>query len=338
MRMIFALVLSLVLAASATAGGVDDRKSFQPDLYPSELSAARGLAMRSVEILSAAQEFCEDADAIEIDGDAGSDAITALSLVLKREFPRVKVELLPASSAGKATMDVVQARLRLTGQTTGRSPFGSGRTLNSGTVCLELEGAGVHEVLTSQFIDKPWADDWNTFISSEPKGRWITGVSETPAARDRDALDEARQAAAAKLWPRVRDRMNAKNASRAGAIKVGEQWVRARLEALLRQERFLTDSLVQCIERPYGKVWQASILVDASSANIDALAADCTRQARAEFGAKAVTAGSMAGMVGVIVLLYFFVNAVTKGYFVWRLRAVALLSGIAGILIVLAVR
>jgi hypothetical protein len=43
-------------------------------------------------------------------------------------------------------------------------------------------------------------------------------------------------------------------------------------------------------------------------------------------------------LVVVILLLYFFVNAVTKGYFVWRLRAVALLLAIVGLLTVLATR
>ena len=42
-------------------------------------------------------------------------------------------------------------------------------------------------------------------------------------------------------------------------------------------------------------------------------------------------------MALVIGLLYAFVNAVTKGYFMWRLRAVAFLAAIATVLIVFAV-
>jgi hypothetical protein len=46
--------------------------------------------------------------------------------------------------------------------------------------------------------------------------------------------------------------------------------------------------------------------------------------------------GSVAAFLAVIVLLYLLVNSLTKGYFVWRLRAGALLLTIAGILVALA--
>jgi hypothetical protein len=39
---------------------------------------------------------------------------------------------------------------------------------------------------------------------------------------------------------------------------------------------------------------------------------------------------AVAGMVAVIVLMYFLLNAITKGYFMWRLRAVAAARGDRG--------
>ena len=45
----------------------------------------------------------------------------------------------------------------------------------------------------------------------------------------------------------------------------------------------------------------------------------------------------MAAFLAVIVLLYMLVNSLTKGYFMWRLRAGALLLTIVGILVALAV-
>jgi uncharacterized membrane protein YdcZ (DUF606 family) len=45
---------------------------------------------------------------------------------------------------------------------------------------------------------------------------------------------------------------------------------------------------------------------------------------------------SLAGLIGVIFLLYSFLNSATKGYFVWRLRAVATLVLIAAVLAIFA--
>jgi len=56
----------------------------------------------------------------------------------------------------------------------------------------------------------------------------------------------------------------------------------------------------------------------------------------AQLGRRAGALGAVAGLAVVIGLLYAFINAVTKGYFMWRLRAVALLVAIAAVLIVFA--
>ncbi len=337
MRMIFALFLILAVGFPATAGPLDESELFRPDVYPSKSSAVVGLAGAAAHAMLGSEEFCTSTNKLVLQGTAGVEELRALSAALSAQIPELRIELFLDRAPSAQDKGAVLATLALA-ETEVPNPVKPGPTLHKGTLTLSLTGAPMQQAFTERFVDKPWADDWDSFVNSQPKGRWIRADSDAFDVTEGAALDEARKVASGSLWPRVRDRMNARNAGRTGAIKVSEQWVRTRLESLLKQDRFIRDRFVPGFERPYGKVWQASLLVDASADSIDEMASHCARLARAEFGAKAVTLGSMAGMVGVIVLLYLFVNAVTKGYFVWRLRAAALLLGIAGILIVLAVR
>lgn len=329
--------MTLLAGSVASAGPLDESELFLPDVYPSKSSALNGLAKQAADAMLASETFCTSADKLVLHGTAGAAELRALSAALNAQIAELRIEL-HSDRAPSAQDEGSLVATLLLAETEIPNPMKPGPTLHKGTLTLSLTGAKMQQAFTEPFIDKPWADDWDSFVNSQPKGRWIKADSDDFTAAENAALDEARKNASASLWPRVRDRMNARNAGRPGAIKVSEEWVRTRLESLLKQDRFIRDRFIQSFERPYGKVFHASLLVDASADSIDEMAVHCARLARSEFAGKAVTVGSMAGMIGVIVLLYFFVNAVTKGYFVWRLRAVALLAGIAGILIVLAVR
>jgi hypothetical protein len=331
MRTIFAIVLFLSIPAVVTAGPLDQSDVFRPDVYPSQRAAAAGLAKRLVGAMSGAKQFDPEKSVVQLVGDVDPDALTTFANTLRDEFPALRVENQPASTGA------IRVELHLLAQEPIASQFRTRRDLTRGTVSMTASGGGVDQSDSVRYVDKPWMDDWETFSNAETKGRWIRAQSEIPVPTEAEAMKRALAAASKELWPRVRQQMNARNAARPGAIKVGEEWVRARLEARLRQGEHVTDRFIQTYQRPYGQVWQISILVDASSDDINEMARHCASLARAEFGAKAVTFGSIAGLFGVILLLYFLVNAVTRGYFLWRLRAAALLLGIAGILIVLAV-
>jgi hypothetical protein len=333
------LLIIVPTPARATADALDQSDLFQPDVFPSQEAAAKGLARKLVSALTGAKEFDPQQHAIVLAGDASADAMTRVVETLSDEFPSLCVTVARSEEAQRGDASVIGIELRVTVSEKLPSPFRSRRELPAGTVTMTVSGPMTGQrVLTARYVDKPWVDDWASFTNSETKGRWLRGQTEHAVPTESEALARAHSAAAKALWPRVRQQMNERNAGRPGAIMVSEKWVCRQLESLLGRGKHVTDVFIQSYERPYGRVRRASILVDASADDIDAMAVYCAKMARAEFGGKAVTWGATAAMSAVILLLYFFVNSVTKGYFAWRLRAVALLLGIAGILIVLAVR
>ena len=114
----------------------------------------------------------------------------------------------------------------------------------------------------------------------------------------------------------------------------------AQLESMIQSNLGIADQFVQSFERPYGRLWKKQLLVDAKKTNIEQFAraisshaSDARWQQLRETGSRL---GSTAALVGVILLLYFFVNAVTKGYFVWRSRAIALLLALVGVITIIA--
>jgi hypothetical protein len=203
-------------------------------------------------------------------------------------------------------------------------------------------GAEKPTTVSVKFVDKPWADDWAAFVNREPaKHKCILASSPRPCISEQEADVYARNAAAQALWPAVRDQMHV-NAIGKQVIKVTQDFVVQQIQASLNQDVGVADQFVQRFDRPYGRVWKKSLLIDATPATIDKLARKISLAARQDLAQRRAeswrTWGSTGGLVVVILLLYFFVNAVTKGYFVWRLRAVALLLAIVGLLTVLATR
>jgi hypothetical protein len=96
----------------------------------------------------------------------------------------------------------------------------------------------------------------------------------------------------------------------------------------------VSDRFVRRFDRPYGQVWHAAVLVDGSPQLLRDMADEVTNDRRAQ---RAGTIGNFvkgAGVLVVIGLLYLVVNAVTKGYFVRRLRAGALLLALGGIAVI----
>ena len=101
--------------------------------------------------------------------------------------------------------------------------------------------------------------------------------------------------------------------------------------------RLVADKFIQRLERPYGAVWRCAVLVDGSSQMIQPLAvgvAGIERNRRVSLLRSAV---SIAGMFAVICVLYFILNAATRGYYVWSLRAVMIVAAMAGVLLLLMV-
>lgn len=345
------LLLAITAPALVRAGPLERAEKFRPDVYPGKIQAVDGAARRVVDALNASIEFTERGSTIAIAHNAMcAEANDTIVTVLMEHFPAA--EVLCAGSARPESIDTKKLVMIEPGATEEQDTITepSKRVRIKGTVTLQVKGGGVDRAFTTKFIEKPWAADFKAWAADRPN-RFYLGQSTKLHSSEADALKAAREQAAKTMYEPLKDEMNARNAKRSDRIMVTESFMRQQLESLFRQGKHVEDTFVQCLAGPSGEVWRASILVNASPGSIDSMVAHMGNAARASVAAQRAAGdaararrseqargfGSVAAFCAVIVMLYLLVNSLTKGYFVWRLRAAALLLGIVGILVALAV-
>jgi hypothetical protein len=169
---------------------------------------------------------------------------------------------------------------------------------------------------------KRWAVDLPAFLNEQP-GRWVVGRSDQPALSADEAQTLARRDAARALAADVSARLTRPVGRRDGlAARVAE--------ALGRRDDCIVDRQIDSTERPYGTIWRAAVLVDASPAKIDALARQIDQQARRQHGR--VVGGTLAScaLTALAGGFYVFANWLTRGFFRGRLLVASLLIVAAG--------
>jgi hypothetical protein len=118
-----------------------------------------------------------------------------------------------------------------------------------------------------------------------------------------------------------------------------DEWIKTQIKSSVSRGVGIANRRVDRVDRPYGTLWKETLDVDSSAGAIESnFTGPYLELAQAQAQGKRKEWVSLAGLAGVIVLLYSFLNSATKGYFVWRLRAIATLVLIAAVLAIFAVR
>jgi hypothetical protein len=181
------------------------------------------------------------------------------------------------------------------------------------------------------FVNKPWVTEWSEFSNNTRPGEWVVGRSQQFCTNEGEADNFARFGAAQQLIPAVVSRLD-------GEESASESFIREKIIEQLRS-RGPSDRFVQRIDRPYGSLYQVAILVPTGDPLASQVAENVSSQLASQKRAARSTFGGIVVLSLVILVLYWFLNAVTKGYFTWRLRmAVVVILLIAGMLAFVAVR
>jgi hypothetical protein len=163
--------------------------------------------------------------------------------------------------------------------------------------------------------DKPWVANPSGFIADRDGDRSI-GHSLKPCLSADEALQSARADAIAGMAHVLREKLS--------RYHTDSGWVASRIGADIDAGELQLDSFTEKFERPYGTIWTASVLLDASAEKLDPIIARYVGQLRAERAhVQRVRFGAVVA-VATAWLLYVVLNAITKGYFTARLRFGAL--------------
>lgn len=183
----------------------------------------------------------------------------------------------------------------------------------------KLAGENSHNVQT-------WVVDEAAYRLACPNESWIIGRSDRPAVSEAEAMDAAHADLARKLFPFVR--------SKTMAWPGDSQWLQSQLEAQAGAGRLDSETCVECFERPYGRIYAASILADASMDRIWPI----VDQVRIGLAARHRRVAIHLIIAGILLLAtwagYAVWNSATRGYATTRLRWIAALITMGILLLV----
>jgi hypothetical protein len=187
--------------------------------------------------------------------------------------------------------------------------------------------------LTVSFVDKPWAADWSAY-TNRTRENVLAGRSASPCTSAAEAESAARRSAAAALLPLVRQQLTQEYS---GRRVLNDAVLTEMIESNLRSRELIRDRFTQRYTRPYGDVYFATVMVDASQPTVNAIVRDSMQQAerRIQRGVGIVLAFLL--LLAITTIGYVLLNWLTKGYFIWRLRFAAMMMLALGAITALAI-
>jgi hypothetical protein len=173
---------------------------------------------------------------------------------------------------------------------------------------------------------KGWATRFVDFVNDHPGRQWIVGTCDRPCLSEAEASGAARADAARKLYPIIARRLNARRSD----ASMLQQLVWSDVQ----NNRLESDRFAEQFSRPYGKVWTESVLLDVSPDRIQPLVDQYRHQLNVQNLQLRRRAGLGGFAIAATALIYLVLNSVTRGYFTFRLRLVAMVI-VAAVLILI---
>ncbi len=305
---------------------------FEADIYPSALAAAEALGRRLVgPIQTVVAEPNAPVRIVLFQEGNNRQVVSTIQRVLQRELSAVPCSV----EADLRNIRPGEVGLTLRAETRVQEEVprnqGTGLTIIervmggriTGTVFTDERRASAG----SDYIDKPWADDFSSFVAGKPDGHFLiarsreacTSENEARQQAIRDACDQLSNIAGQK-WTAVPGRPPLTVSSR--DVQEGD---------------FILDQFVQSFDGSAGRIWRQSILLDASGPKLAWLQSRKAAEMHGERVAWAHMILSALGVLIVIVVTYLFLNMATRGYYVWSLRIAGVVLAIAAIVSILLV-
>ena len=175
-------------------------------------------------------------------------------------------------------------------------------------------------------VNKLWISNFAEYLNQNPNAQILLARSQTSCTNQVQAEREALNDACRQLQNLLTE------------TNRNHRWPGFNLQvtpADVRKYSFIRDRFVQSFQGAVGPIWRQALLIDTSPGKLQTLANRHARLHRAHRSTWTWNIVSIAGMMGIICLIYLFLNAATKGYYVWSLRLAAVVLLAVGVLIVL---
>jgi len=319
--------------------GIEDE--FEANVYPSELSAVRSLGLRigePIRQLFGAQT--SPSRMILFQGAHDRDLVEEFAGAITHVFPQTKWSIEPETVAVQT--DEVGIRLDLVKVQTHPVPWPSGSEskMTSGTIHASVLAADKQAGIKADFVEKPWVEDFSGFLNTKPNSRFIIAKSADSCMTQAEANHQALESACAQLTElldhtSLRSPGDSFRRTPFGGAQVASRFTRKVISTDILKGNFILDRFVQSFKGTAGRIWRQALLIDASAEKLEQLA---HRKAVVIRTKRRTWAGMFLSIVGLLVLIivvYAFLNAATKGYYVWSLRVAGIVLALITIILLL---
>jgi len=301
--------------------GIEDE--FQANVYPSKLSAVRSLGLRIGEPIR--QLFGDEAwpkKGILFQGSHEPDVLDELIEAIARKFPQTQWTVAPETVAVEP--NEVGIRLDLAVSKIGPAPWNNGNSgseISRGTIRANVLAGARQISINTEFTEKPWIENFYGGWDNRPNTRLIIAKSSESSISEGGANHQAIADACNQLTELLHQRPRAQATPSLPRNVTSND---------ILERDFIVDRFTQSFDGRAGKIWRQALLIDASVEKLEQLAHHKVAVAREIRWSWARMSGSIVGLLVLITAVYAFLNAATKGYYVWSLR-------IAGIMLAAAV-
>ena len=255
------------------------------------------------------------------------ELIEAFGTAIADKFPDTNWTIAPETAAVQP--DEVGIRIDLSNIQTQAASWSSGSRTTNGTAWANVLAGDKKSSIKAEFVEKPWIEDLSSFLMKRRMaGRFVIAQSTESCMSEAEANNQAIQNACAKIAEMIGD-----TSQRRSGIPVS--FYRSVNSADILDGEFILDRFVQSFEGTAGKIWRQALLLDVSPEKITNLAIRKAIIAQARKTNFARMFFSIVGLIALITIVYAFLNAATKGYYVWSLRIAGIVFALIVIILLL---
>ena len=306
--------------------GIEDE--FEADIYSSKLSAVRSLGLHIAEPVRQVFGETSPSGIILFQGAHERGLIEEFGRAITRTFPDTNWTIAPETVAVQP--DEVGIRIDIVKVQTHAAPWlsESENEMTSGTIQASVLAGDKQASMEAEFVDKPWVEDFSGFLNTRPNSRFIIAKSAESCMTEAEANQQAVQSACTQ----IADMLGQVSPRRSG---VPVSFARPVDSTDILDGNFILDRFVQSFEGAAGKIWRQALLVDVSTEKLKNLAQQKAIIALARKTGFARMFFSIVGLIVLITVVYTFLNAATKGYYVWSLRVAGAVFALVVIILLL---
>lgn len=317
----------------------DIEDEFRADVYPSMRSAAKALGRELGPLLPEVVADNQIPAIVQVCGQVEPDKIShevlnALGDTLREHNESMKViveTIIPGTPIARTnpnavTVEVSLARWSHRARSSHNGYSQSLQVLASGTLRAHIQGAASQLTRTVEFVKKPWVENFAGFRNRNPQRQFLLARSQDSCSTEADAEQQAMSNACRQI-AQLLDQIRKSNVVPQSGFTVNPPD--------LHSGHFISDRFVQSFEGTAGRIWRHALLLDVSQDKLNRLAGVKFGQMRSLRASWAHMIISIIGLTVLICVVYFFLDAATRGYYTLALRVAAAVLIAAAIVVIL---